>query len=97
MKNVVAILENVGASPVLRHSGNGELQEALELASVAPQVQAAILANDRSKLEAITGCRVIAHKVVTPGRDDEDEGEDDAPKRDDDEIRAALADAFAHA
>lgn len=97
MTNVVAILENVGASAMLRYSENGELQEALELASVNPQVQAALLANDRTTLEAITACRVIAHKVITPGNDEEDENEDDAPKRDDDEIRATRVDALADA
>lgn len=97
MTKVVAILEKMGASAMLRHSENGELQAAVELASLEPQAKAAILANDRSTLEAIIGCRTIAHIVITPGKDDEDEKEkekDDAPKREDEdeEIRSLQAD-----
>ncbi len=97
MTSIIGFLECVGASAVLRHATKAELHEALELASLDPQAQSAILANDRPELATITGSRVIANKIITPpGEDDKDDGEE-APEREDEkkEIRAVLADVAA--
>lgn len=90
MSNIIGFLEHVGQDSALRHATTEELQAALDITQIAPSVQAAILANDRLELASITDSRVVAHGVISPGKEDDED--DEAPDHDDDEIRPARVD-----
>lgn len=84
MMKIIAFLENVGASAELRHASHEKMRIALDAEAIDPQAQVAILANDRFALAAIAESSVVAHGIITPGKEDDED--DEAPKRDDDEI-----------
>lgn len=92
MTIIIGFLESVGSSAELRYATTEQLQQALSPTLIDAQAQAAILGNDRPALQSITGSPTIANKVITPGKEEEDE--DEVPERDDDEIRSVRPGAF---
>jgi hypothetical protein len=90
MSNVIRFLETMGQDAALRHAIQNDLELALTRAQIDPQLQAAILGNDRAQLEALLGAKANVCCMVFPAKEDEDD-EEEEPSRDDDEITARSA------
>ncbi len=98
MNPTLAFLQQVGADAGLRHADDDALRDALTGAAVAPSVRDAILGRDGAALALLTGSRVIANKIITPGKEHEDEDdaeENDEPERKDESARPLRRDAAA--
>ena len=55
MSNVIAFLEKMGQDAQLRHASRSDVELALAGAQIDSELQAAILAKDQQKLEALLG------------------------------------------
>lgn len=87
MSNVIDFLERMGQDARLRHASRGEVELVLKDAQIAPELQAAILAKDQAKIEALLG-RGHLCCFLLPGKEDEDEDTEETPSQDDEEISA---------
>lgn len=85
MARITEFLQRIGANAQWHDADPDALERAMDEAALDPLTRAAIRNVDRATLEALSGSRTIAHKNITPGKDDEDE--DDAPDREDEEVR----------
>jgi len=85
MTCITEFLQRVGANAQWHDADPDALERAMDGAALDPLTRAAIRSGDRAALEALSGSRPIAHKNIAPGKDDEDE--DDAPDREDEEVR----------
>lgn len=93
MSNLVDFLERMGRDPQLRHADAAQVELALESAQIEPALRAAMLSNDRRRLEDLLGAQAnICCVVHAPGKDepapdddepaegDEDDGKDETPQ-----------------
>ena len=85
MSNVIDFLEKIGRDAQWRNAPQSEMEIALENAHINPELQAAILAGDRQKLETLLG-QVNVCCMEGPGKSDEDEDTEDAPSQDGEEV-----------
>lgn len=78
MSDVIDFLEHMGQDAQLRHALQDEVELALTSAEIAPELRAAILANDPAQLETLLG-HVPACGYLLPGEEpaEEDEGDED--------------------
>ena len=83
MGNVIDFLERLGSDARLRYASGSEVEQALELAQIDAAARAAILAGQRSELEALLGAQANVCCLVRPG-DEDDEDDDDEDDEDDD-------------
>ena len=83
MSNVIDFLNRIGSDSSLRHAESAQLARELAQAQIAPELQAAILAGDQQRLEAVLGARTNVICGLSPAE------QDDAPEPadDDEEIR----------
>jgi len=88
MSNVIGFLESVGCDAALAGAGREELEIALNEAQIEPALRAAILAGDRSRIEAMLECNSNVCCGIFPGKEDEEEEEEEEPSKEDDEITA---------
>lgn len=86
MTDVIDFLEQVGQDAQLRHASQDEVELALTSTEIAPELQAAILANDSAQLEALLG-RAHVCAVYLPGKEEEEDGDEDeeTPSKEPDE------------
>lgn len=84
MSNVIDFLDRMGSDSRLRHADAAVLAAALQQANLDPELQAAVLAGDQQRLEAVLGARTNVICGLSPAEPD------DAPEPadDDEEIRA---------
>lgn len=75
MTDVIDFLEQMGQDAQLRHGSQDEVELALTSAEIAPELQAAILANNQARLEALLGQNPLCG-MLFPGKEDEQEDED---------------------
>lgn len=75
MSDVIDFLEKMGQDAQLRHGSQDEVELALASAEIAPELQAAILAQDQTRLETLLGQAPLC-VVFWPG-EEEDEEEDE--------------------
>jgi hypothetical protein len=94
MSNVISFLESVGQDAVLRHATKEELELALNQAQIDPALQTAILGKDQQRLEALVCGGHTVCVAVFPGKEEDDETEEE-PSKDDDEVRAQSAERCA--
>ncbi len=90
MSNVISFLESVGQDAALRHATKEELELALSKAQIDPALQTAILDKDQRQIEALLGAATNVCCGVLPGREEDDETEEE-PSKDDDEVRAQFS------
>lgn len=88
MSNVIEFLEKMGSHASLRHASSAELAAVLGRQAIAPELQAAILAGDQRRLEAVLGARTNVVCGMAPA-------EEESPSKDKDkeeeEIRSVAA------
>ncbi|NYE29583.1 hypothetical protein HDE78_002549 [Rhodanobacter sp. K2T2] len=89
MTDVIDFLEKMGQDAQWRHASQGEVEQALTRAEIAPALQTAILANDSARLETLLGQPSFCGYYL-PGKEDEEEGDEDkeTPSREPDEAPA---------
>ena len=87
MSNVIGFLETMGQDASLRHATQGGVALALKDARIDPELQAAIMGKDQTRIEALLGATTNVCCALLPERDDEE----DEPAQDDDEITAQSA------
>jgi hypothetical protein len=90
MTDVIEFLERMGRDPQLRHAARDELERALISADIAPELRAAILAEDQAQLETLHGgapvCGYFFPSKEDEGDEDEDEDEgEETPSEEPDE------------
>ena len=85
MSNVIDFLERLGQDAELRYASSDLLAEALQSAGIDPGLRAAILGNDRLKLEALVGAEPNVCCAVHREDEEEEEEEDDDEDDEDDE------------
>jgi hypothetical protein len=76
MLNVIDFLERAGQDARLRHASQVDVGLALANTQLEPELRSAILARDRSQLEALLECAPLLC-MQFPGKEDEEEGEAD--------------------
>lgn len=86
MKDVIDILERMGADAGLRDAPRQELEQALEAEQVEAAVRAAMLSGDRAELQRLMGAEA-QFSVIMPAEEEEapadgEEGEELPPDRD---------------
>lgn len=86
MSNVIEFLEKMGSHAPLRHASAVEVKLALQGQAIAPELQAAILAGDQRRLEAVLGAHTTVVCALAPA-------EEESPSKDkeEEEIRYAAA------
>jgi len=86
MTDVIDFLEQMGQDAQLRHAAQGEVELALTVADITPELQAAILAKDQAKVEALLGHAPVCGYFL-PGKEEEEEGDEDeeTPSKEPDE------------
>lgn len=85
MDGIITLLEKIGQSAAYRYGDTGELRVALEGADIEPALRDAVLARDASFLYSTLTGQILCG-LIMPGKEDEDEGdEDEAPRRHEDE------------
>ncbi len=89
MSDVIDFLERAGQDALLRRASYVEMELALANAQIEPESRSAILDRDPSRLEAWLG-RGPLLCMQFPGKEDEEEGEEDGteetPSREDEEM-----------
>jgi len=83
VSNVIDFLEKMGRDGQLRHASTEDMAVALEVAQIAPELAAAILARDSALVASLLGDSKI-YCALIPSKQDEEEGEgedDEAPSR----------------
>ena len=86
MSDVIDFLEQMGQDAQLRHASQDEVKLVLTGAEIAPDLQAAILANDPAQLEALLK-QAPVFGYFLPGKEDEEEADEDeeTPSKEPDE------------
>lgn len=82
MSNVIAFLERVGQDARLRTALQNDGELALAGWHIDPELQAAILAKDQVKIEALLGLGQLCCFLL-PGKEDDDEDTEESPSRED--------------
>lgn len=77
MSNVIDFLESLGQDAKLRHASRDEMERALLNAQIEPELRAAILDSDQTRLEALLGAQANVCCMIHAPDDDEDEPEDE--------------------
>jgi hypothetical protein len=85
MTDVIDFLERVGQDAQLRHASQDEVELALTSAEIAPELQAAILANDPVQLEALLGQAPVCIAYMPSEEEDPDDETEETPSREPDE------------
>jgi hypothetical protein len=88
MSNVIDFLERMGRDGQMRHASTEDMAGALDAVQIDPQLAAAILTRDSALVASLLGDSKI-YCALIPGKQDEDEegeGDDEAPSREDAEI-----------
>jgi hypothetical protein len=85
MSNVLNFLECLGGDAELRNAEENDLKQALAKSDIAPAIGDAILSRDRAKLEELLSGKTNVCCGVFPGKEDEDESEEE-PSKDDEEV-----------
>ena len=86
MSKVISFLESIGTDAMLRHVGKDDLAIALNQAQIEPALKTAILAEDHHAIEALLECKSNVCCGIFPGKEEEDESEEE-PSKDDEEVR----------
>ena len=92
MSNIVDFLEMFGCDARLRHMSDQELNEALALAGIDPQVRTAVVGRDQAALEALLGAATNVCCLINKPDDEEDEEEEEDEEDENDEARSSHAD-----
>jgi hypothetical protein len=87
MSNVIDFLEMIGKDAQWRNAPQSEMEIALTNTHIDSELQAAILAKDRKRLEVLLG-QVNVCCMEGPAKNDEDEDTEDAPSRDGEEVNS---------
>lgn len=97
MSNVIGFLERMGQDAKLRQASQHEMELALADAQFDPEIQAAILAKDQSRLEELLGS-VNVCCMLEPSKEDESEDDDteEQPSQGDEKL-SAISVSFATA
>jgi hypothetical protein len=89
MSNVIDFLERMGQDAKLRYAVGEEFETALAAADVDPAARAALVNEDRSRLEALLGASAnvcsMVHRPEEPDEGESVEEDDDADDDDDDD------------
>jgi len=85
VSNVIDFLQRLGQDADLRHAPRTQLEQALAEAGIDPELRAALLGSDQSKLEELLGVNTNVCAMIAPGKKEEDEEEDDEDDFEDDE------------
>ena len=89
MPNVIDFLERAGQDALLRRASHVDVELALANAQIEPELRSAILDRDISRLEALLE-RGPLLCMQFPGKEDEEEGEEDdteeSPSREGEEM-----------
>lgn len=80
MSNVIGFLEKMGQDATLRHATQNELELALTLAQIDPQIRTAILGKDQAQIELLLGAATNVCCGLFPEKEDEDESEEEPSK-----------------
>lgn len=89
MSNVIEFLERFGSNAELQRLSTEELDEALKLAGIDPQLRVAITSKDQNALEALLGADTNVCCLVNKPDDEEEEEEEDETEEDEDEDEEA--------
>lgn len=85
MSNVIDVLERIGVDSQLRYATQLELEQVLADARIEPELQAAILAQDASRIG-----RLLAQDIhcafLFPAEEGEEEGDEETPSKDGEEV-----------
>jgi hypothetical protein len=87
MLNVISFLEQLGANARIRYAGKAELELVLDDTMIEPVLRAAILSEDLNQIETSLQCKSIICCGVFPGKEKDDESEEE-PAKDDEEVQA---------
>jgi hypothetical protein len=90
MSNVIDFLERMGKDSKLRHASSGDVELALAVAQIDPELQAAILAKDQSKLGVLLGQPTICC-MQFPVKEDDDGETEEGPSRDEEDVSSRSA------
>jgi hypothetical protein len=89
MSNVIDFLERMGQDAKLRYAVGEEFATALAAAGIDPAVRAALVNEDRPRLEALLGASAnvcsMVHRPEEPDEGESVEEDDDADLDDDDD------------
>jgi hypothetical protein len=85
VSNVIEFLEKFGRDAELQHLSVQELDEALTLAGIDPQLRAAITSKDQNALEALLGADTNVCCLINKPDDEEEEEEDEEDEDEEDE------------
>jgi hypothetical protein len=80
MSDVIDFLEKMGQDAQLRHGSQSEVELALTSAEIAPELQAAILANDQAHLETLLGQAPLCVAYM-PSEEEQDDETEETPSR----------------
>jgi len=83
MTDVIDFLEKMGQDAQLRYGSQDDVELALESAQVAPELQAAILAEDQEHLKTLLGQEVFC-AMLFPGDEEEEDDTEETPSREED-------------
>jgi hypothetical protein len=87
MSNIVDFIERLGQDSHLRYAASVDVERELQRAEIPPQLQAALLAADPRRLEALLGVQSnVCCMVHAPDDEEEEEDEDDAEEEEDEEL-----------
>lgn len=81
MSDVVDFLEHMGRDARLRDASQADVEHAVARAGLDPQLQQAILARDKGRLEALLGAQHFCGVMIPGKEDDEEERKDDEDDR----------------
>ena len=87
MLNVISFLEQLGTSAKMRYADKAELELLLDGTVIEPVLRAAILSEDLNQIEKSLQCKSIVCCGVFPGKEKDDESEEE-PAKDDEEVQA---------
>ncbi|THD10021.1 hypothetical protein [Rhodanobacter lindaniclasticus] len=64
MSNIIDLLEKIGQDARLRHASSDDMDQVLTRAEIDPEVQAAILAKDQSRLEDLLAASNVCLALI---------------------------------
>jgi hypothetical protein len=79
MTDVIDFLERMGQDAQLRNASLDDLQQALNSAEIAPELQTAILAGNQEQLKTLLNQGPLC-VALFPGKEDEEDGDEDEEK-----------------
>jgi hypothetical protein len=87
MSNIVDFIARLGQDSHLRYAASSDVERELQRAGIPSELQAALLAADPRRLEALLGVQSnVCCMVHAPDDEEEDEEEDDAEEEEDEEL-----------